>query len=251
MVLEFHAPLRYLIAQMALSSGMMDPGSLDQAEICWSWTCRVEANGQYNEFEISKDLLGGHLGFVVCDELNFLLSSVPIADFESDLPQPPWLKATIFAPFVFRFLLNRYVASEGLGEAEEHVFHVFFLEAWSKGIFKMGLWTLIRDSTLCRGLLEPASLTRSDLDQKNYSIGMIWNDCKRSKKGDSNICLVKKILKPEEWFAKHVWNQGSLLALMRKMSGGLIWVEQGSNYANHKSCFHRWAERLCATIARF
>ena len=29
----------------------------------------------------------------------------------------PCSEATIFAPFVFRFLLNRYVASEGLGEA--------------------------------------------------------------------------------------------------------------------------------------
>ena len=53
--------MRYLIAQMALSSGMMDPGTF--SVVIWAL-----------------------------------------------------LYATIFAPFVFRFLLNRYVASEGLGD---------------------------------------------------------------------------------------------------------------------------------------
>eukprot|EP00913_Durusdinium_trenchii_P028711 g26926.t1 len=55
------AEFAYLIAQMALSSGMMDPGTF--SVVIWAL-----------------------------------------------------LYATIFAPFVFRFLLNRYVASEGLGE---------------------------------------------------------------------------------------------------------------------------------------
>ena len=31
-------------------------------------------------------------------------------------------QATVFAPFVFRFLLNRYVASEGLGEVGIHIY---------------------------------------------------------------------------------------------------------------------------------
>lgn len=55
------AEFAYLIAQMALSSGMMDEGTF--SVVIWAL-----------------------------------------------------LYATVFAPFVFRFLLNRYVASEGLGE---------------------------------------------------------------------------------------------------------------------------------------